>query len=89
MKKREKELRKLKRSDLLELMLVQSEEIDRLREELDRTKQQLEEKTIQIQQAGSIAEAAVQISGLLNAAQEAADIYLQSIKQTHVQEKGD
>ena len=89
MKKREKELRKLKRSDLLELMLVQSEEIDRLREELDRTKQQLEEKTIQIQQAGSIAEAAVQISGLLNAAQEAADIYLQSIKQIHVQEKGD
>ena len=89
MKKREKELRKLKRSDLLELMLVQSEEIDRLREELDRTKQQLEEKTVRSQQAGSIAEAAVQISGLLNAAQEAADIYLQSIKQTHVQEKGD
>ena len=45
MKKTEKELRKLKRSDLLELMLLQSEEIDRLREELDRTKQQLEEKT--------------------------------------------
>ena len=89
MKKTEKELRKLKRSDLLELMLVQSEEIDRLREELDRTKQQLEEKTVRIQQAGSIAEAAVQISGLLNAAQEAADIYLQSIKQIHVQEKGD
>ena len=89
MKKTEKELRKLKRSDLLELMLVQSEEIDRLREELDRTKQQLEEKTVHIQQAGSIAEAAVQISGLLNAAQEAADIYLLSIKQTHGQEKGD
>ncbi len=89
MKKTEKELRKLKRSDLLELMLLQSEEIDRLREELDRTKQQLEEKTVRIQQAGSIAEAAVQISGLLNAAQEAADIYLQSIKQIHVQEKGD
>ena len=31
MKKTEKELRKLKRSDLLELMLLQSEEIDRLR----------------------------------------------------------
>ena len=85
----DKELRKLSRSDLLELMLLQSEEIDRLREELDRTKQQLEEKTVRIQQAGSIAEAAVQISGLLNAAQEAADIYLQSIKQIHVQEKGD
>ena len=89
MKKTEKELRKLKRSDLLELMLLQSEEIDRLREELDRTKQQQKEKTVRIQQAGSIAEAAVQISGLLNAAQEAADIYLQSIKQIHVQEKGD
>lgn len=80
MKKTEKELRKLKRADLLELLVAQSEEIDLLREELARTQKQLEEKNVQIQQAGSIAEAAVQISGLLNAAQEAADIYLQSIK---------
>ena len=39
-----KELRKLKRTDLFEIMLAQSEEIDRLRAELATLKKQLEEK---------------------------------------------
>ena len=41
-----KELRKLKRTDLFEIMLAQSEEIDRLRAELATLKKQLEDKRI-------------------------------------------
>ena len=81
MKKREKELRKLKRSELLELMVAQSEEIDSLRAEVADLKEKLNERIVHIEEAGSIAQAAVQMSGILGAAQMAADIYLQSISQ--------
>ena len=40
----DKELKKLSRSELLELMLEQSREIDRLQEELAETKEALQER---------------------------------------------
>ena len=77
----DKELKRLRRQDLLELLVAQSEEIDRLRAQLAKTQDQLNEKTIAMREAGSLAEAAVKISGVMEAAQEAADIYLESLKQ--------
>ena len=53
----EKELLKLRRSELLEIMLAQSSEIDKLRAELAETKAKLEDREIKIQNAGSLAEA--------------------------------
>ena len=41
----DKELRKLKRADLLEILLVQSREIDRLKAELKKAKQELAKQT--------------------------------------------
>lgn len=122
----EKEFSKLKRRDLLELLLSQIQEDDRLerrgaamaaritkqekslthlKERLDEKDAQIErlktrlddkdkqiailrdtlqrERTsrrIELEEAGSIAEAALKLSGIFEAAQDAADRYLENIK---------
>ena len=76
----EKELLKLKRSELLEIMLAQSREIDSLREELTETKKKLEDKRIKIKEAASIAEASLQLTGIFEEAQKAADLYVENVK---------
>lgn len=76
----EKELLKLKRSELLEIMLAQSREIDSLREELAETKRKLEDKRIKIKEAGSIAEASLQLTRVFEEAQKAADLYVENAK---------
>ena len=60
----DRDLKRLTRAELLELLLEQSKEIDRLRDELDAANRQLDERQIVIDRAGSIAEAALQLSGI-------------------------
>ena len=76
----EKELRRLSRTDLLELLLAQRRENEQLRCILDQTQAQLADRTIQIDNAGSIAEASLQLSGIFNAAQDSCQYYLDNIK---------
>ena len=76
----DKELRKLNRSELLELMLEQSREIDRLQEELEETREALRERNLKIESCGSIAEAAAEVNSLFHAAQRAADMYLLNVQ---------
>ena len=76
----DKELRKLNRSELLELMLEQSREIDRLQEELEETREALQERNLKIESCGSIAEAAAEVNSLFHAAQRAADMYLLNVQ---------
>ncbi len=76
----EKELKKLSRADLLELLLQARRENDRLQSETERLKKQLSDRTIAVQNAGSIAEASLQLSGVFSAAQEAAEQYLENIR---------
>lgn len=71
----ERELRRLSRTDLLELLLAQSRQIDALQAELTQAKQALEDKNIAIRKSGSIAEAALQLSGIFEAAQKTCDQY--------------
>ena len=51
----ERELRRLSRTDLLELLLAQRRENEQLRCILDQTQAQLADRTIKIDNAGSIA----------------------------------
>ena len=74
-----KELKKLKRSELLEILLARTEEVEKLKKELDEANKKLEDRKIQIENAGSIAEAALKINGIFEAAEQAAKDYLQSI----------
>lgn len=76
----EKELKKLNRYQLLELIILQTEQIADLEKQLENTRQALDSQQIQVTQAGSIAEAAMQLSGIFEAAQTAADTYLENVK---------
>lgn len=76
----EKELKKLNRYQLLELIILQTEQINDLELQLSKTRKALESQQIRISQAGSIAEAALQLSGVFEAAQAAADTYLENVK---------
>ena len=76
----DRELRKLKRVELLEIMLEQSKEIERLQAELAQVKEELENKKIAIESSGTLAEAALKLSHVFEAADEAAKIYLDNIK---------
>ena len=76
----ERELRKLSRSELLEIMLDQSREIDRLNARVAELLRQVEEKNIIISESGSIAEAALRLNHIFEDAQRAADQYVRSVK---------
>ncbi len=82
----DKELKRLSRRELLEMLLEQSRLLDSRQAEIDRLKAELENKNILLENSGSIAEAALKISGVFEAAQRAADIYLESVKQTRESE---
>ena len=76
----EKELRRLSRMDLLEMLLEQSREVERLQKELETVKNQLGDRRIMEQEAGSIAEASLKLNKVFEAAQQAADQYLENIR---------
>ena len=76
----DRELRKLRRSELLEIMLAQSREIDRQREKIEELEAQLKERRIRIEESGSVAEAALKITDIFTQAQKAADLYLEEIR---------
>lgn len=77
----EKDLRKLNRYQLLELLIVQTERADKLQERVAELERQLKEQDLQIASLGSIAEASLQLGGVFQAAQQAADIYLNAAKE--------
>lgn len=76
----ERELRRLSRTDLLELLLAQRRENEQLRCLLDQTQAQLADRTIKINHAGSIAEASLQLNGVFEAAQASCQHYVDNIK---------
>ena len=72
----DKELRKLNRAELLELLVDQAAEMDELREQLEEARRALEERNTLMKKAGSMAEAALGINGVFEAADRAARDYL-------------
>ena len=77
---KDKELKRLKRAELLEIMVAQSKEIDRLKDELEKTRKALQDREIRIGSCGSLAEASLAIYHVIERTQEAADLYLENIK---------
>lgn len=76
----DKEVQKLKRTELLEMLIAQSEENERLKKEVEDLKEQLAGRKISIENAGSIAEAALQLNGVFEAAQSAAQQYIENVR---------
>lgn len=76
----DKELRKLGRRELLTLLLNQSRELDRVRSELEAARAELENRRLTLEESGSIAQASLQLNGVFEAAQKAADEYVESVR---------
>lgn len=79
----ESNLHKLGKTDLLTIIYEQEKQIEKLTKEVQDLKQQLDNRTIQIKEAGSIAEASLKINKIFEVAQAAADEYLRSIKEVN------
>ncbi len=83
---REKELQgkpdltKLKKHELLEIMLAQSREIDRLRDKVAELEAQLESREFEFSRIGSIAEASLAVTNIFKEAEKAAVIYMENIR---------
>lgn len=77
----DRELRKLGRTELLEMLLEQLRENEQLHAQLEVAKKQLMERRIALDKAGSIAEASLQLNGVFQAAQEACKQYIENIEQ--------
>lgn len=82
-----KELKRLSRADLLELLLRERRENEQLRAEIESLEKQLADRSIAIQNAGSVAEASLRLSGIFSAAQKAADQYLENVRRLNARQK--
>ncbi len=74
----EKELKRLGRRELIELIAAMKKREIELESRLEKAEKILTDRTIKIANAGSIAEASLSLNGVFEAAQDAADSYLLS-----------
>lgn len=76
----DKELRHLSRAELLEMLLAQAEENERLRQKLKEAQNALADRRINIDESGTMAEAALKLNRVFEAADQAARQYLENIR---------
>ena len=76
----DKEFKRLSRADLIDIIYELQRQKEAAEAQAEQLRQRLDEKEIRIAKAGSIAEAALQINGIFEAAQAAADHYLTSVR---------
>ena len=82
-KDKEQDLTKLKKKDILRIMTLQGEEIDRLKARVAELEKQLEENEIKKDNAGSIAEASLALTHIFEEADKAAAIYLENVRRKY------
>lgn len=83
----DKELKRLSRSELLYLLLEQTEENEELRGQVAELTKQLEQYQITCDNAGSIAAAALAINQVFQAADQAAQKYMQGVQDLAAREE--
>ena len=76
----DKELKRLNRSELLEILLDQAKEIESLKEEIGKLEEEKKDRRILLEESGSIAEASLKLTEVFTEAQKAADLYLENAK---------
>lgn len=79
----EKELRKMNRTELIEIIYALQQNEKSLRRENEDLHEQLEDKTIRLEKSGSIAEAALGLNHIFEDAEKAARQYLASVKEAN------
>lgn len=76
----DKELKKLHRRDLLELLVQQTEDNEGLQSQIDVLTMQLQSRNLNISKAGSLAEAVMQINEMFRTADAVAKQYLDNVR---------
>lgn len=76
----ETEMRRVSRKELLELLIEQTKENEALRAALSEAEGKLQSRDLLVEQSGTLAEAALSVSRVLEAADEAAALYLENAK---------
>lgn len=76
----DKELRRLSRLELLDMLISQTQENEKLQKQLADANEKLRNREIVKEKAGSIAEAALHLNEVFAAADKAAEQYLENIK---------
>ena len=76
----DKEFKRLRRSDLIEILYEYQKREKALNEEIAALKAQLADRELKIQDAGSIAEAVVKLNELFETAQKTADEYVEQVR---------
>lgn len=76
----DRQLRKASRADLLKLLLEEKKINETLRTQIQQMQLQLEDRQMRMNQAGSLAEAALKISGIFDAAESACQYYTENIR---------
>lgn len=76
----DKEMRSLKRSDLLNMFIEQSKELEVTKNKAEEMRCKLKKKEIQLEDAGNIAEAALQLNGIFENAQATVQQYLDHVR---------
>ena len=75
-----KEIEKLTRKELIQMLLTVTEENDRLNGEIEKLNHELKLRKIAIESSGTMAEAAMKLNRVFEAADAAAKQYLQNVK---------
>jgi hypothetical protein len=83
----DKELRRLSRLELLELLVVQSKQVEELQMKLAEVEDKLSRRELKIKKAGSIAESVVSLSEVLEAAEDAGRVYVKKLENLYEREK--
>lgn len=76
----DRELRRMRRTELVEIIYALKQSEDQLKAENAALTAQLQERQIRIENAGSIAQAALELNKVFEAAQAAADEYLHAVQ---------
>ena len=77
----DRELQRLRREDLLQILIGQQKQIQELTEALEKAQTALDSRKIELANSGSIAEAALKLNGVFEAAERAAADYTARIKE--------
>ena len=83
----DKQLKRLNRSKLLQMLLEIERENETLRARNEELEAKMRKRELQLAESGSIAEAALKLSGIFEAAQQAADQYVYNVQRLTAQQQ--
>lgn len=84
----DKQLKKLSRRELLEMLILQTRKVENLEKQLEEANRKLADKRLLVENAGSLAEAVMKLNGVFEAAEKAAQQYVENIRLKAEEEAG-